>query len=106
VDVRDIRDLKGVVGNENLGLFITLQPPSEPMRVEAVSAGFHHSALWKRDFPRIQIFTIEQLLKGERPDLPARGGLSDFTKATRVREQGRQVGLGEAIGPEYDASSR
>lgn len=96
VSVRDIRDLKGVIGDRDMGLFITLQPPTEPMRVEAASAGFHHSELWDREFPRLQIITIEQLLNGERPDLPPKGGLSDFAKASRIREPVRQLDMGEA----------
>ena len=90
VGVRDIRDLKGVIGEESLGLFITLREPTGPMRVEATKAGFHRSPLWERDFPRVQIFTIEQLLGGEKPELPPSGGLSGFAKASRVRT-GRQI---------------
>jgi hypothetical protein len=39
VGVRDIRELKAVIGDENLGLFITLEPPTPAMRQEAVEAG-------------------------------------------------------------------
>ncbi|MDP3065076.1 MAG: DNA methyltransferase [Chloroflexota bacterium] len=92
VGVKDIRDLKGVIGAEDLGLFITLEPPTEPMRVEAASAGFHRSPLWQRDFPKVQIFTIEELLAGKRPDLP--GKLSPYAKAQRVKT-GRQIAISE-----------
>ena len=37
--------------------------------MEADSQGFYKSPLGK-DHPEIQIFTIEQLLEGEKPDIP------------------------------------
>jgi site-specific DNA-methyltransferase (adenine-specific) len=95
VNVGQVRDLKGVIEREKavMGLFITLEPPTQPMRTEAVSAGFYHSALWGKDYPRIQILPVEQLLAGGQPLLPpsASGG---FTKAPRLgKVEGRQEGL-------------
>ncbi len=68
----DIRDLRGVVERENgaLGVFITLEPPSKDMLAEAVSAGFYHSPGWDKDYPRLQILTIEELLKGADVKMP------------------------------------
>jgi SAM-dependent methyltransferase len=59
-----VRDLKGVVERENaaLGLFITLEEPTRDMRTEAASGGFFHSDLWDRDFPKIQVRTVGELL--------------------------------------------
>ena len=67
-----IRDLKGTVDREKaaLGLFITLEEPTPAMRTEAVSAGYYHSEVWQRDYPKIQIRTIEELLAGQMFDLP------------------------------------
>jgi site-specific DNA-methyltransferase (adenine-specific) len=96
VTVKDVRELKSVIGQENLGLLITLRPFTEPMRVEAATAGFHHSALWERDFPRVQIMTIEELLQGQKPDLPQGGKLRSFAKARRVGTYGEQMMMGEA----------
>jgi site-specific DNA-methyltransferase (adenine-specific) len=95
VNVGQVRDLKGVVEREKatMGLFITLEPSTEPMRVEAVSAGFYHSALWDKDYPKIQILTVEELLAGRQASLPpsASGG---FAKAPRLsRQEGEQGGL-------------
>ncbi|HXF62682.1 MAG TPA: DNA methyltransferase [Caldilineaceae bacterium] len=72
VSVRDIRDLRGVLEREQapMGLFITLEPPSAPMIAEAASAGFYLSPGWGRTFPRLQILTVEDLLKGQKPDIP------------------------------------
>jgi site-specific DNA-methyltransferase (adenine-specific) len=94
VGVGQIRELKAVIGDENLGLFITLEPPTEPMRVEAASAGFHSSPLWERDFPRIQIFTVAELLDGKQPELPGR--IDPFARAPRVSRGGRQMAMSES----------
>ena len=41
------------------------------MREEATTAGVWHSNVWNRDYPRIQILSIRELLEEHRgPDLP------------------------------------
>jgi len=50
-------------------LFLCLEPITKPMQLEADSESFYHSPLGK-DYPKIQIFTIEQLLGGKKPDIP------------------------------------
>ena len=78
VNVSMIRDLKGVLEREKaqIGLFITLAPPTQPMIKEAITAGYYESPLLG-SYPRLQILTIEGLLNHtERalyPDL-SRGG--------------------------------
>ena len=69
--VKDIRDLGHVIDREkaDIGIFITLEQPTRPMETEAVTKGFYHSPLGK-DYPRLQILTIEELLRGEKPDIP------------------------------------
>ena len=52
-----------------MGVFLCLESATKPMQLEANSQGFYHSPLGK-DYPKIQIFTIEQLLKGKKPDIP------------------------------------
>src|SRR5690606_12046652 len=66
-----IRDLRGTVEREGaaIGVFITLEAPSRDMQTEAVSAGFYRSPLGK-DYPKIQILTIEQLLQGAQVEMP------------------------------------
>ena len=68
----DIRDLKGVVERENMvmGLFITLRELTRAMLTEATSGGLFHSHVWDHDYPKIQIRTIEQMLKSTGFDLP------------------------------------
>ncbi len=99
VQVRDVRDLKGVVEREKaaLGLFISLQEPTRNMREEEASGGFYRSDLWQRDFPKIQIRTIDQLLADQGFDLPPRQ--PSYQPATRVRaSEGEQPALGELAG--------
>jgi len=71
VSVSQIRDLSGVIDREKaeIGIFITLEEPTTPMTKEAVSKGFYKSPLGK-DYPRIQILTIDELLSGKKPDIP------------------------------------
>jgi site-specific DNA-methyltransferase (adenine-specific) len=68
----DIRDLIGTVEREKaaIGIFITLALPSKDMNTEAVSAGFYTSPGWNKDYPKIQIITVEALLNGEEIQMP------------------------------------
>jgi len=91
---RDIRDLHGTVEREKnaaIGVLITLEPPSQNMKIEAMEIGYYHSAGFNRDYPKIQIFTIEQLLAGEKVKFPG----TDTTLKQAQREQlgGKQQGL-------------
>ncbi|MEJ7848033.1 MAG: DNA methyltransferase [Pyrinomonadaceae bacterium] len=68
----DIRDLGHTFERENaaIGVFITLEKPSRDMTSEAVGKGFYHSEGWNRDYPKLQILTIEELLDGKQIDMP------------------------------------
>ena len=81
----DIRDLVGTVQRENaaIGVFITLEPPSRDMTTEAVTAGYYESPGWNQKYPRIQIRTVTELLKGAKIDMPPQHGT--FKQAQRVR---------------------
>lgn len=72
VNSADISQLRGTIDRENaqIGLFITLEEPSGPMRREAVEAGFYRSELMQRDYPRIQILTIRELFDRREPQMP------------------------------------
>ena len=88
-----IRDLKGTMEREKaaMGLFITLEEPTREMEREAVSAGFYKSELWQKDFPKMQIRTVGELLEGKEFEIPSQP--SGYKAAPRVRrregEQGR-----------------
>jgi len=59
-----IRDLKGTIEREKaeMGVYISLEAVTQEMRIEAFSAGFYHSEVMNRDYPRLQLLTIEELL--------------------------------------------
>lgn len=84
----DIRDLVGTITRESaaIGVFITLENSSRDMRTEAASAGFYHSPGWNRDFPRLQILTIEELLSGKEVSMPP--NMTTFKQAQRERSPG------------------
>ncbi|PIW93141.1 MAG: site-specific DNA-methyltransferase [Candidatus Moranbacteria bacterium CG_4_8_14_3_um_filter_43_15] len=68
-----IATLKGDVEREKAeaGIFITLEEPTKPMTSEAVDAGSFSTPLTgKIEFPRIQIITVKELLRGKIPNLP------------------------------------
>ena len=93
-----IRDLAGTVEREKaaFGLFITLEEPTRDMRTEAVSAGFYHSDVWQKDYPKIQIRTVAELLQGRGFELPPHPSM--YQAAERIQQtEGRQAGLDEAM---------
>jgi DNA modification methylase len=74
VNASMVRDLKGTLDREkaSIGVLLTLEEPTKEMRLEASTAGLYHSALWNRDYPKIQVLTIREVLEDhQRPDLPA-----------------------------------
>jgi site-specific DNA-methyltransferase (adenine-specific) len=94
VSPRDVRDLRGVIERERaaLGAFITLEEPSREMLLEATSAGFYRSPGWNRDYPRLQILTVGDLLRREaRLEIPPIHG--PFKRAERSGGGAEQAGL-------------
>jgi DNA modification methylase len=69
-NVSHLRDLRGVVEREHaqMGVLITLQAPTKPMRTEAASAGFYTSPWGQHS--RLQLLTIAELLDGASLDYP------------------------------------
>jgi hypothetical protein len=68
-----IQQLKGAMETHGaaMGLFISLEEPTGPMKQEATIAGTYHSELSGKDYPRVQIITIRDLLEEHRkPELP------------------------------------
>ncbi|MEI6309978.1 MAG: DNA methyltransferase [bacterium] len=67
-----VRDLKGVLEREKavIGVLISMQEPTAPMRMEAVTAGFYESEIWGRKYPKIQLLTVAELLDGKGIDMP------------------------------------
>jgi DNA modification methylase len=83
----DIRDLVGTVEREKaaIGVFMTLEDATKDMKTEAATAGFYHSPDWNKKYPRMQIFTIEELLQGAAVQMPPTARTyKRATKETRV----------------------
>ncbi len=75
-----------------IGLFITLAEPTQPMIAEAAKAGFYESPNGKK-FPRIQLLTIEDLLSGKaRAEHPDYEPELNFKKA-KTEAHGKQETL-------------
>jgi site-specific DNA-methyltransferase (adenine-specific) len=70
VGVKDIRELIAVVDRERakIGVYISLEPPTEPMKKEAAGTGLYDGPTGK--VPKIQLFTIEELFAGKQPKIP------------------------------------
>ncbi len=85
VSVPMVRDLKGVLDREKapIGVFLTLEPPTRPMEKEAASAGFY--TLGERQYPKLQIITIEQALHGTKPAIPLIDTGAAFKRAAREK---------------------
>jgi site-specific DNA-methyltransferase (adenine-specific) len=87
VTVSHVRDLRGVLDREKaqIGVLITMEEPTKPMRAEAASAGFYKSP-WDKH-PVLQILTIEELLNGKRIDCPPLGQVNvTFKKAPKAKD--------------------
>jgi site-specific DNA-methyltransferase (adenine-specific) len=88
-----VRDLRGVVEREQaaIGVMISFQEPTKPMRTEAASAGFY-SSNWG-EHPRIQLRTVAELLAGKGIDYPPTKADATFKKAPRATYETEQLPL-------------
>lgn len=95
----DVRDLHGVIDREKaeIGVLLTLEEPSKPMRAEAASAGFYKSEYSQQNYPKLQILTIEELLNGKEIQYPPHQQVNKtFKKATKSLDKGgKQLILGD-----------
>jgi site-specific DNA-methyltransferase (adenine-specific) len=67
-----------------LGIFLTLENPTEPMLNEARSAGIYRSVTYQEEYPRLQILTIAELLQGAKVRLPPKHRLP-------LEQHGKQI---------------
>ena len=83
IGVPMIRDLKGVMEREKapIGIFLTLNRPTRPMEAEAAAAGFYENDFGR--YPRLQIITIDDALRGVRPRIPVIDTGAAFRRAGR-----------------------
>ena len=101
IGVAHVRDLRGVLEREQaeIGVLITMEEPTQPMRTEAASAGFYQArkgpqAAWGT-FRRLQSSTIAGLLAGtERLEAPPLGQMDrTFRKAPRSQANHEALAL-------------
>lgn len=80
-----VHELRGVVDREKavIGVLISMQESTKPMREEAATAGFYTSPWGKH--PRLQLLTVEDLLGGRGIDCPPlRHTSQTFRKAPKA----------------------
>jgi hypothetical protein len=91
VTASQVRDLRGVIEREEaggaaIGVFITLEPATAPMRKEAAEAGvWQTQSVAGTSHPRLQILTIEDLLAGKKIDMPAQQAMRSFKQAPKAK---------------------
>jgi hypothetical protein len=84
VNVAHVRDLRGVLDREKaeIGVLISLEEPTGPMKKEAASAGFYTSPWGKH--ARLQLVTVEELLTGANIDRPPIQTSTTFKRAPKA----------------------
>ncbi|GAB4380718.1 MAG: site-specific DNA-methyltransferase [Elainellaceae cyanobacterium] len=89
----DILHLFGAMNREKaeLGIFITLKEPTSAMVREAKQCGLYRHEVMGRDYPRIQIITVKEIIEGKkRLDVP----LSlEVLKTAERKSGGKQLDL-------------
>jgi SAM-dependent methyltransferase len=99
--VAHMHELRGVIEREQaeIGVLLTLQEPTQPMRTEAAGAGFYHSPGWNRNYAKLQVLTVAELLAGKGIDMPPLGQVNvTFRKAPKAKgdeAQTRELPLGQ-----------
>jgi site-specific DNA-methyltransferase (adenine-specific) len=79
--VKDVRDLRGVIDREKaaIGILISLQPQTGPMESEAASVGFYEHKLTHKQYPRLQLRTVKELMDGKGIERPSEAAAVDVT---------------------------
>jgi len=84
-----VHELRGVIDREEavIGVLISMQDTTRPMRDEAASAGLYTSPWGKH--PRLQLLTVEDLLAGKGIDCPPLRHVSQtFKRAPKTKTPG------------------
>jgi site-specific DNA-methyltransferase (adenine-specific) len=86
VGVKEIREHRDAINRHgaSMGIFITLEEPTSEMIKEVKITGQYKSPVWNTEYPKIQILTVEQILKGEKPNIPP---ISNMFKETSKMER-------------------
>ncbi len=80
-----VRDLIGTVETQRaeMGILITLEKTTRGIGDAVRHSGTYTAPVTGRNYPRAQLLTVEQLLAGTKPDMPA--PLLPYIKAERAR---------------------
>ncbi len=96
-----VRDLHGVLDAEHaeLGVLITIDEPTQPMRAAATDAGFYTSPYDGVSYPKLQILSVAALLDGKRIAMPPLSQVNvTFKKAPKART-GKAETMAMKLGP-------
>jgi len=98
--VKDVRDLRGVLDREKaaIGVLITLDEPTAPMKAEAASVGFYVHKSNQQQYPRLQLRTVAELMTGKSLARPSAAAAIDETfreapKAKAKNDEQKQLKL-------------
>ena len=93
--VADVRDLRGVIEREEaaIGVLVTVRQPTRAMINEASAAGVYRSPWTGGTYPRIQILTAGEIVRGGGINMPSRMGMPQYQQAPRATERSEQLGL-------------
>ncbi len=66
-----VHELRGVTEREHaaIGVLLSMEPPTHPMREEDAEAGSYTDA-WGQRYPRLQLLTVGELLAGKKVEMP------------------------------------
>ncbi len=84
-----VRDLIGVLDREKavIGVLISMQEATAPMKTEAATAGFFESVTWGKKYPKVQLLNIADILSGKQIEMPPIRQVNvSFKKAPKEEE--------------------
>ncbi len=93
--VADVRDLRGVIEREGaaIGVLVTAETRTRAMEREAAAAGPYRSPWTGDTYPRIQILTAGEIVRGVAINMPSRLGMPQYQQAPRATERSEQPRL-------------
>jgi hypothetical protein len=75
-----------------MGILITLEEPTKPMKQEAKQVGWYQNQLTGQKFDRLQLVTTDEILNGQRMALPLVHEVLKRAKGQASGEQGLLFG--------------
>jgi len=83
------RDFCHVVTRDKaaIGIYLTLDEPTKPMRTEATKMGKYINPLTEQEFDKVNIVTVRQILDGERLNIPTSVNVLKKAELTKNNNQ-------------------